>query len=236
LIDLSFLTFPPTSWSGSVLCNHPRWNGLQLQFYLLAWWATSYAGLCPNCEPHTVTPLYALPQSLRLSKLVYIYFHQNIMCPTAKTGHLPSVDARRRLNQQVQLTYSPDHVDQDYPMSDARQQIFRDGDDSDSNLEESPRNSNNILAKKSQVWHYTTDLSLFLHGSIEGSIIRFIWHSQLQVFATWQLRRWRWRCCQCWWWWCWWWWWWWWWEWVSTWRYGNSSRLGNEWQPRKTPG
>jgi hypothetical protein len=68
-------------------------------------------------------------------------------------------------------------------------------------LEESPRNSNNILAKTSQVWHYTTYLYQFLHGSIEGSIIRFIWNRQLQNFAKWRLRRWRWRCRQCWWWW-----------------------------------
>ena len=161
------------------------------------------------------------------------------MRPTTKTGHLPSVDTHCRPNQQVQLTYSPDPVDWDYFMSDACQQSFRDGEDDDCDLEESPRNSNNILAKKSQVWHYTTYLSLFFHNSIEGSIIRFFWHRQLQVFAEWWLRRWRWRCRQCWWWWwwCWWWWWWWWWwEWVSTWRYGNSSRLGNEWQSTKTTG
>ncbi|KAF8537904.1 hypothetical protein BDD12DRAFT_806561 [Trichophaea hybrida] len=72
------------------------------------------------------------------------------MRPTTTTGHLPSVDARPRLNQHVQLTHSPDPVDQDYLMSDARQQSFRDGDDGDSDLEESPRNSNNILAMKSQ--------------------------------------------------------------------------------------
>ena len=236
MIDLSCLTFQPASWSGSVLCNHSRRYVLQWPFYLRAWWATSYAGLCPNCEHHAVTPLYVLPQSLRLSKLVYIYSHLNTMCPTTKTGHLPSVDAHCRLKQQVQLTYRPHPVDQDYLMFDARQQSFRDGDDGDSDLEESPRNSNIILAKKSHVWHYTTYLYLFLHGSIEGSIIRFSWHRQLQVFAKWWLRRWRWRCRQCWWWCWWWWWWWWWWQWVSTWRYGHSSQLGNEWQSRKTPG
>jgi len=73
------------------------------------------------------------------------------MRPTTKTGHLSSVDARHRLKHEVQLTYSPDPVDQEYLMSDARQQSFGDGDDGDSGLEESPRNSNNILAKKSQV-------------------------------------------------------------------------------------
>jgi hypothetical protein len=73
------------------------------------------------------------------------------MRPTMKTGHLPSVDARRRLKQQVQRTYSPDPVDQDYFMFDARQQSFCDGDDGDSDFEESRRNSNNILAKKSLV-------------------------------------------------------------------------------------
>jgi len=36
-------------------------------------------------------------------------------------------------------------------MFDARQHSFRDGDDGGSDLEQSPRNSNNILAKKSQV-------------------------------------------------------------------------------------
>ena len=112
---------------------------------------TSYAGLCPNCEPYADTPLYTLPQSLQLSKLVYSYFHFNTMRPTTKTGHLPSVDACIPLKQQVQLTYSPDPVDQDYLMFDARQQSFHDGVDGDSDLEESPRNSNNILAKKSQV-------------------------------------------------------------------------------------
>jgi len=192
-----------------------------------------YAGLCPNCSPHAVTPLYALPQSLRLSKLVYIYFHLNTLCPTMKTGHLPSVDARRRLKQQVQRTYSPDPVEHDYLTFDPHQHSFRDGDDGACNLEESPRNSNNILAKKSQVWHYTTYLYLFFQGSIEGSIIRCIWHRQHQVFAKWRLRRWLWLFRQYWWWW---WWWWWWWEWVPTSRYGNSSRLGNKWQPRKTPG
>jgi hypothetical protein len=73
------------------------------------------------------------------------------MHPTTKTGNLPSVDAHRWQKQQVQRTYSPDPIDQDYLMFDARQQCFRDGDDGDSDLEESPRNSNNILAKKSQV-------------------------------------------------------------------------------------
>ena len=96
------------------------------------------------------------------------------MCPTTKTGHLPCVDARRRLKQQVQLTCSPDSVDQDNLMFNACLQSFPAGDDGDSDLEESPRNSNNIIAKKSQVWHYTTYLYLFLHGSKEESIIRFI--------------------------------------------------------------
>jgi len=73
------------------------------------------------------------------------------MRPTMKTGHLPSVDSRRRLKQQVQLTHSPDPVDQDYLMFDACQQSFRDGDDGDRDLEEFPRNSKDILAKKSQV-------------------------------------------------------------------------------------
>jgi len=73
------------------------------------------------------------------------------MRPTTKTGHLASVDACRRLQQLVQLTYSPDPVDQDYRMFDAGQQSFRDCDDGDSDLEESPMNSNDIVAKKSQV-------------------------------------------------------------------------------------
>jgi len=73
------------------------------------------------------------------------------MCPTTKTGHLPCVNARRRLKQQVQLIYSPDPMDQDYHMFDSRQQSIGDGDDGESELEETPRNSNNILATKFQV-------------------------------------------------------------------------------------
>jgi hypothetical protein len=51
----------------------------------------------------------------------------------------------------VQLTKSPDPVDQDYLMFNARQKSFRDGDEGDNDLEGCPRNSNNILVKKSQV-------------------------------------------------------------------------------------
>jgi len=140
-----------------------------------------------------------------------------------KTSHQPSVNTHRRLIQQVQITYNCDPVDQDNHLLDTSQQPFRDGDDGDSGLDESSRNLNNILGQKSQIWHYTTYLYLFLHGSIEGSNIPCICHRQLQVMAKWRLRQWRWWCCQCWWWWwSWWWWWWWWrWEWVDTWRYGN---------------
>jgi hypothetical protein len=135
---------------------------------------TLSAGHCPNCELHAVTPHYVLPQSIRLPKHIYIYFHLNTTCRTTKTGHLSSVDTCCWLKQHAQLTYSTDPIDQDYLMFDACQQTFRDGDDGDSDLEESPRNSNNILAKKSQVCHYTTYLCLFLHCSIEGSSIRCI--------------------------------------------------------------
>jgi len=83
------------------------------------------------------------------------------MHPTTKTGNLPSVDAHCRLKQHEQLTYSPDTVHQDYLMFDTRQHSISDGDDGDSDLEKSPRNLNNILAMKSQVWHYTAYLYLF---------------------------------------------------------------------------
>jgi len=79
--------------------------------------------------------------------LVYINFQLNTMHPTSKPGDLPYVDTRHWVKQQVQLTYSPDHVDEDNLMFNAQQQSFRDGDNGDSDLGKSSTNSNNILAK-----------------------------------------------------------------------------------------
>jgi len=144
LIEFSFSTFQPAWWSGSVLCNHPCQYVLQLQFYLRAWQMTSYAKLCTTVEPHAVTPLYILQQSLRLSKCVYIHFHPNTMYPIMITCHLSSVDARCWLKQSVHHMCSLDPCDQDYLVFDARLQRFCDDDDGDSDSEESWGNSNNI--------------------------------------------------------------------------------------------
>ena len=64
-----------------------------------------------------------------------------------KTGHLCYVDARFQLKQQVQCTYSPGPVDQDYLIFEDLHQSICDGDDGDHDLEKWWRNSNNVLAK-----------------------------------------------------------------------------------------